>query len=129
VLYVIAPLLGGLVGFAERKSIFENLLRRAGFDPRLHGDIWKRLFRDADRDYVQVYLKDRTLLAGWPEFYSSDRSQPGPELYLTQVEIWDVDERMWVDVEGVGGTLLDASEINRIEFLEPPGEYETETAR
>ena len=126
-LYGVAPLAGTLAGFADRKGVFEKVLRGVGIDLRMHGDLWSRLLRTPD--YIQVYLRDGTLLVGWPELYSSDRSQPGPELYLTQVQIWDVDQRMWVNVDGVRGILLDASEINRIEFLEPPVENAMETAR
>ncbi len=118
-LYAAAPLFGGLVGLADRIGLFENLLRPLGIDLRLHGDLWGRLFRDSG--YVRAYLNDGNLLHGWSQYYSSDRSQPGPELYLTQVRIWDVERLTWVEMEDVAGVLLDASQISRIEFLEPPG--------
>jgi hypothetical protein len=102
-LYGVAPLAGALAGLAERKRIIGFLFSKIGIDLRMHGDLWSRLLRTTY--YIRVYLKDGTLLFGWPELYSINRSQPGPELYLTQAQIWDVDKRMWVDVEGVRGIL------------------------
>ena len=118
-LYVAAPLFGILAGVAERTGLFEKVLRPVGIDLRLHGDLWGRLFRDSGYVQVQVYLRDGNLLYGWPEYYSSDRSQPGPELYLTQVGIWDLEGSTWVEMSNVLGVLIDASQISRIEFLQP----------
>ena len=113
--YVSAPLLGSLIGFLDRKRFFESLFRFAGIDLRQHGDVWGRLLRESS--YVRVYLDDGTLLFGWPEFFSTDRSQPGPELYLSQAQIWDSNSSEWVLIADVEGILLDASKINRIEFV------------
>ena len=114
-LYVFALLAGILFGIADRKGGIERVFLWAGVDLSKRGDIWSQQFRNAGS--VRVYLNDGTLLVGWPEYYSTDRSQPGPELYLTEVKIWDIDTSEWVDVTGVKGILLDARVINRIEFL------------
>ena len=66
---------------------------------------------------------------GWPEYYSTDKSQLGPELYLTETKIWDIYAAEWVDVTGVKGILLDASVINRIEFLASPDEGNEEASQ
>ena len=117
-LYVTAPVLGGLVGFAERRGWVDLVLGCVGIHLRAHGDLWGRLLR-AKVD-VYVHLTDGSILFGWPEHYSSDRSQPGPELYLTQVQVWNPDDSKWVELEHTKGVLLDASQVSRIEFLEPP---------
>ena len=74
-----------------------------------------------------MFLKDGTILVGWPEYYSTDMSQPGPELYLTEAKVWNIEKTEWIDVDGVRGILMDASEINRIEFLDSPSDGEKET--
>lgn len=119
-LYVTALLLGYLGGWTDRKGLLERVLRPVGIDLGRHGDLWGRLLRG--KDYVYVYLTDGKVLFGWPENYSSDRSQPGPELYLTQVQVWRPDEAEWSPLEHTRGILLDASHISEIEFLELPGD-------
>ena len=114
-LYVTSIAAGTIAGYVDRKGIVDYVLRSVGIDLRLHGDLWGRLFKESS--YVQVYLNDGNLLFGWPQYYSSDRSQPGPELYLTQVQIWDSEQSAWVEMKDVAGVLLDASQISRIEFM------------
>ena len=119
-LYVAAPLLGYLGGWADRQGLLERILRPVGIDLKRHGDLWGPLLRG--KVYVYVHLTDGNVLFGWPENYSSDRSQPGPELYLTQVQVWRPDEAEWVELEYTRGILLDASRIIRIEFLDLPAD-------
>ena len=113
--------LGGLVigvmyGVADRTGVIERLLLSLRIDLGRRGDIWSYQFRDPR--VVSVYLKDGSLLSGWPEQYSTDRSEPGPELYLTYASIWSTEEGVWLDLEGVRGVLLHGDEISRIEFLD-----------
>ena len=104
-----------------------SLFLLARIDLSKRGDIWSRAFRN--ENFVQVYLKDGTLLAGWPDLYSTDRSQPGPELYLTDPKVWSDEESEWLDLSGdIRGILLHGDEVSRIEFLDPVHERR-ETAR
>lgn len=122
---------GGLIfgvvyGVADRRGIVESLLLRLKIDLGRRGDIWSYQFRDAR--VVSVYLKDGSLLSGWPEHYSTDRSQPGPELYLTYARIWSTEAAGWLELEGVSGVLLHGDEISRIEFLESSNEADKDAA-
>ena len=126
-LYAFALLAGILFGIADRKGGVERVFLWVGVDLSRRGDIWSHQFRNAGN--VRVYLNDGTLLVGWPEYYSTDKSQPGPELYLTETKIWDIYAAKWVDVTGVKGILLDASVINRIEFLASPDEGNEEASQ
>ena len=114
-LYVAGLFFGVLFGVGDRKGYIGSLFLRLGIDLAKRGDIWEIQFRDAKT--VRVYLKDGSLLSGWPERHSTDRSQPGPELYLTYARIWSTEEAGWLDLEGVSGVLLHGDEISRIEFL------------
>ena len=123
-LYGGALLLGVAFGIAERAGIVRSLLLRLGIDLEKRGEVWGSLLRDAE--YVRVYLKSGDTLSGWPEYYSADRSQPGPELYLTHARLWSREDETWLDIEGVRGILLHGDEISRIEFLESPAEQDRE---
>ena len=114
-LYIMGLLFGVMFGVGDRKGYIESLLHWLGIDLDRRGDIWGSQFREP-RD-VLVYLKDGSLLSGWPEYYSTDRSQPGPELYLTNSWIWSSENSKWLEIEGTTGILLHGNEINRIEFL------------
>ncbi len=114
-LYVAAFLLGVVVGIAERAGIIRGSLLRLGIDLEKRGEIWGSLLQDAE--YVRVYLKSGDTLSGWPEYYSADRTQPGPELYLTHARLWSGEDEAWLDVERTSGILLHGDEISRIEFL------------
>lgn len=119
-LYASAIPVGVLLGLVDRTGLVETPLRSLGIDLSRHRDVWGRLFREPG--YLLVYLKDGNVLYGWPEYYSSDRSQPGPELYLTQMSIWNGEQSEWADMGHVGGVLIDAESVSRIEFLVPPHE-------
>ena len=114
-MYVVALFVGVVVGVADRIGYLQGISLKLGIDLRKRGDIWSSQFRDAGD--VQVYLKDGTLLSGWPEYYSADRSQPGPELYLANARIWSIETTEWLDIKGVRGILLHGDEITRVEFL------------
>lgn len=114
-LYGAAFSVGVVFGVVDRWGLIEGLLLRLGIDLGRRGDIWESQFRDAR--VVSVYLKDGSLLSGWPEQYSTDRSHPGPELYLTYARIWSTERADWLKLEGVSGILLHGDEISRIEFL------------
>jgi hypothetical protein len=124
-LYVAALFFGVVFGVAERKGYVHRLFLRLGIDLGRHRDIWSSQFRDAQN--VRVYLRDGSLLSGWPEYYSADRSRPGPELYLTYARIWSLEKSEWLDIEGVRGVLVHGDEVNRIEFLVSSDEAGKET--
>ena len=126
ILYVLSIPAGALLGIAERKGFIKWLFARLGIDLNRRGDLWSTQWDSAD--YVQVYLTNGTLIVGWPELWSLDRSPPGPELYLTRVKVWSAVESAWLNIEGVRGILLHGDEISRIEFLESDDENEKEAA-
>ena len=123
-IYVLALLAGTAAGFADRRGYVDGISLRLGIDLSKRGDVWSRQFRDAGN--VHVYMKDGTLLSGWPEYYSADMSHPGPELYLTNANIWSDEGYKWLEIKGVRGILLHGDEISRIEFLESPAEQDRE---
>ncbi len=125
ILYVFAILAGIALGVGDRTGCINRLFLLIRVDITNRDDIWSRVFRN--EDYVQVYLKDGTLLVGWPSLYSTDRSQPGPELYLTKVMVWSIEYEEWLDMEGVRGILLHGDEITRVEFLSALDEGDKET--
>ena len=116
-LYVSAIVFGWGLGHLEKRGIPERLLLKIGIDLRRHGDIWERLFRDNLLGRVRVYLKDGEIIAGWPKYYSDDRTDPGPELYLSPAFVWNIDREEWASLEHVEGVLIHGSEIGRIEFV------------
>ena len=117
-LYVSAIVFGLGLGLLERRGVPERLLLKVGIDLRRHGDIWERLFREQRLGRVRVYLKDGELIAGWPKYYSDDRTDPGPELYLSPAFIWHPEQETWTALEDIDGVLIHGSEISRIEFVE-----------
>ena len=128
ILYVFALLAGIALGIGERRGWINSLFLLISIDLSKRGDLWSRAFRN--ENFVQVYLKDGTLLVGWPDLYSTDRSQPGPELYLTDPKVWSEEKSAWLDLSGdLRGILLHGDEITRIEFLDPIHERDEETAR
>ena len=126
-LYAIALLGGIAVGVADRRGLVNLFFLKLGIDLAKRGDIWSSQFRDAEN--VRVYLRDGTLLTGWSEYYSTDKSQRGRELYLTYARVWSIDESEWWDIDGVRGILLHGDEITRIEFLDSSDEGDKETAQ
>ena len=116
-LYIFGPLLSVIVGFVDRNQGFERMFSFIGLDLRVHGDLWARAIRDT---YVRVYLKEGDLIYGWPEFYSVDRQPPGPEIYLSQVRIWDTATDNWVPLEEDSSVLVHGDQISRIELLGLP---------
>ena len=114
-LYGAALLLGVAFGIAERTGKVRSLFLKLGIDIEKRGEIWGNLFRDAQ--YVRVYLKSGTMLSGWPEYHSADKTESGPEIYLTQARLWSSEDLEWRDIEGINGVLVHGDEISRIEFL------------
>lgn len=126
ILYAFAILAGIALGIGERRAWLGSLLIHASIDLSKRGDPWSRAFRN--ENFVQIYLKDGTLLVGWPEYYSTDRSLPGPELYLTDPQVWSEEKSAWLDLaDDVTGILLHGDEISRIEFLDPVHERDEVT--
>lgn len=116
--YVAALVVGWVLGNLDRKRVFERVLRSIGIDLPSHGDVWRRVMRDAD--YIRVYLKDGFLLTGWPRFYSYDRQGQATELFLSNVFYRNASIGNWEKLGGVEGVLLDQKDISRIELLEQP---------
>ena len=116
-MYGAAVGMGLFLALLERRGLTDRLLLAVGIDLRRHGDIWERLFREQRLGRVRVYLKDGDLMAGWPKYYSDDRTDPGPELYLSPAFIWHPEEGSWAAMKDIDGVLIHGSEISRIEFV------------
>ena len=118
-LYVSALLAGWGIGHADRRGYPQKILLVVGIDLRRHGDIWERTFKEFYDSQLMVYMKDGSLLVGWAKYYTDDRNDPGPEVFLAAAKIWDPDGEDWVSMEHAEGVLIHGSEIGRIEFLLP----------
>lgn len=116
-LYLGAVVLGLAIGHLDRKGIPERCLLILGIDLRRHGDVWGRLFREQPSRYILVYLRSGGIFGGWPLHVSDDRSEPGPELYLSPAYTWDTLNTKWRSLQEIDGILIHGSEISRVEFL------------
>lgn len=116
-LYTSAVALGWVIGKLEVRGVPRRLLLFAGIDLSSHGGIWERAFQENDSSEILVYMRDGSLLLGWPKYFSNDRSDPGPEVYLSPASVWDSQSGDWVAMAHADGVLLHGSEISRIEFL------------
>ena len=123
-LYTTAVVLGWAFGKLEMRGVPRRLLLVVGIDLSSHGGIWERAFQENDSSEVLVYTRDGNLLLGWPKYFSNDRSDPGPELYLSPASVWEPHSGDWVSMEHVDGVLLHGSEISRIEFLKADENYD-----
>ena len=127
-LYLSAVVLGLVFGHVERLKIPALGLMKVGIDLRKHGDIWDRSFSEQRYTGVRIFLKNGELLAGWPKYYSDDRSDPGPEVYLSPAYTWDFEEANWLSLRDIDGVLIHGSEISRIEFLPEEPERQANAA-
>ena len=116
-LYAFSAILGIFLGFLDRKRIIDKALSLVGLDIRVHGDLWGRLLRAEDYSHLVIYLKDGSLVSGWPKYFSNDREPPGPEIYLSDFQVWDPESGSWKVQEGILGSLIHGNEISRIEFI------------
>ena len=116
-LYLSAVVFGGILGVLDRFRIPERILNPLGIDLRVHGDLWSRLLREDNYSYVLMYLKNGSLISGWPMYFSNDRQPPGPEIYLSPFRTWDPDQENWVEPEKTEGLLIHGSEVSRMEFV------------
>ena len=65
-LYLSAGILGIFLGLLDRFRIPERVLNPLGIDLRVHGDLWSRLLREDNYSHILMYLKDGSLISGWP---------------------------------------------------------------
>ncbi len=121
VLYVSAIGLGWGFGKLEGSRVPRRLLLLLRIDLSRHGSIWERAFEENDSCEVFVYTADGRLFLGWPKYFSNDRTDPGPELYLSPVSIWEPMSGNWVPLDYADGVLFHGAEISRIEFLKADG--------
>ncbi len=117
VLYLSAVVFGVFLGVLDRFRIPERVLNPLGIDLRVHGDLWSRLLREDNYSHILMYLKDGSLISGWPMYFSNDRLPPGPEIYLSPFRIWDPDQEDWSEPEKTEGLLIHGSEVSRMEFV------------
>lgn len=112
VLFVLAPVLGTALGWADRSGGLALVLRPVGIDLRRREDVWWTVFND--ERWCIVYLSDGTVLYGWPSAYSRDRRDASTELYLSRVAVRQ-DDGTWRPVDDdIDGVWLDARNISRI---------------
>ncbi|MFH1141222.1 MAG: DUF6338 family protein [Chloroflexota bacterium] len=116
-LYGLAPLLGIVLGVLDRKRHLEKLFRLLRIDLEANSDLWYKLLREDGYGGLLVYLKDGSLVSGWPKYFSNDREPPGPEIYLSDFRVWDPESGSWKVQEGILGSLIHGNEISRVEFI------------
>ena len=117
-LYLLAPVLGWIIGHLDRSTLLEQQLLKIGVDLKRRQDVWFLAFRDAY--YVLVYLKSGELIYGWPSMSTTDRSGGAAELYLQSAKVWDTDAGHWKEQTDIDGIWIDASSIERIDFTTDP---------
>ena len=113
-LYLLAPVLGLILGRLDRSVALERHLLRIGIDLKRRQDVWFLAFRDAY--FVVVYLKSGELIYGWPLMSTTDRAGGAAELYLQSTKVWDRSVGDWKEQPDIDGIWVDASSIERIEF-------------
>ncbi len=123
-IYLTAIGLGFLmIGIYKNKNT-KGLFNRVGLDLYGHEHTWHRLFHKSD--YVTVYLKDGTIVAGWPTHFSQSGDKETAELYLTKIHYYQ--KKVWVKPDqSVEGLLINTALISRIELRKPEVVGETET--
>jgi hypothetical protein len=108
-----APVGGWLVGKLDRQPWFEHSLRKLGYDLRHSLDLWQ--VELGSHRYVTVWLKDGTILYGWPLDYSTDRRDTA-ELNLNRVRKWDANSQQFVANPDQDATvLIERADISYIE--------------
>jgi Family of unknown function (DUF6338) len=114
-MYALAPLAGWLLGQAENRGWIESVLLRVGVDLRAREDIWNLIFRDNQN--VIVHLKSGHCICGCVEMRTTSRTEGGPEIYVTQISVWDSDNTKWDECPDIIGTWIDATSIERLELF------------
>lgn len=104
-----------MIGIYKNKNT-KGLFNRVGLDLYGHEHTWHRLFHESD--YVTVYLKDGTIVAGWPTHFSQSGDKETAELYLTKIHYYQ--KECWIKPDqSVEGLLINTALISRIEFRNP----------
>jgi len=104
-----------MIGIYKNKNT-KGLFNRVGLDLYGHEHTWHRLFHKSD--YVTVYLRDGTIVAGWPTHFSQSGDKETAELYLTKIHYYQ--KEGWIKPDqSVEGLLINTALISRIEFRNP----------
>lgn len=123
-IYPTAICIGFLLIRAYKSKGVRELLGRVGLDLYGHEDVWYRAFRR--HDYITVHLKDGSIVAGWPTYYSKTGGSENTELYLQKIHYYQKEQDRWVKPsKSVEGLLLNMTMISHIEFRRPEEEDKT----
>lgn len=116
-IYLTAIGLGFLMIRIYKNKNTKGLFNRVGLDLYGHEHAWHRLFHVSD--YVTVYLKDGTIVAGWPTHFSQSGDKETAELYLTKIHYYYQKEGWFKPDQSVEGLLINTAFISRIELRNP----------
>ncbi len=115
-IYLTAIGLGFLLIRIYKSENIRRLLDWIGLDLYRHEHTWHRLFHESA--YVTVYLKDGTIVAGAPTYFSQSGDKETAELYLTEIHYYQ--KEAWVKPDQpIEGLLINTALISRIEFRNP----------
>lgn len=108
----VAPIIWVLVWRHLRTKEF--FLRNA---PHPTGKPWDLLFSQRKPYWVEVFLRDGTVIAGLYGINSSASSAPAPEqIYLEETWVLDADGKFERAIVDTAGVIILTSEISHIEF-------------
>ena len=115
-IYLTAIGLGFLLIRIYKSENIRRLLDWIGLDLYGHEHAWHRLFHESA--YVTVYLKDGTIVAGAPTYFSQTGDKETAELYLTKIHYYQ--KEAWIKPDQpIEGLLINTALISRVEFRNP----------
>lgn len=126
-IYLIAILIGFILIKMYKTGSLKKLLDSIGLD--LYGleGVWYRVFHRPD--FITVYLKDGTIVSGWPERFSQTGDKETSELYLSKLQYYNSETKRWIKAsKSVKGLLLNTDSISHIEFRKTEGISDNKTS-
>ncbi len=104
-----------IVVYCSNHDTAHGALRRIGITRETsYPSEWYSAFAELPRCYVMLYLKDKRHLCGWAEEWPSNHDRGH---FSISEGIWAIRGR-WIRTPGVILTLVPASDVEMVEFLE-----------
>lgn len=125
-IYLIAILIGFILIKMYKTGSLAKLLDSIGLDLYGPEGVWYRVFHKPD--FITVYLKDGSIVSGWPERFSQTGDKKTSELYLSKLQYFNAETKRWIKAsKSVKGLLLNTDSISHIEFRKTEGISGSET--